>query len=171
MTKRILHSSKLFKNTGYPDNILPPIIIGYQIKTPENMGNILRLADNTGCQQVLFVTHMENIRMSKVKKTASSSFDSVQFKFCKPDTFENFIPPDYHWVAVETANDSENIFQTQLPKRIALFVGNEVSGISHSVLDKCRKIIHIPMLGNNSSLNVSHALAVALLEWQRQVIY
>ncbi|HKL07339.1 MAG TPA: TrmH family RNA methyltransferase [Bacteroidales bacterium] len=171
MTKRILHSSKLFKNTGYPDNVLPPIIIGYQIKTPENMGNILRLADNAGCQRVLFVTRMENIRMSKVKKTASSSFDAVKFQFCKPDSFEDFIPSDYQWVAVETTNDSENIFQTQLPKRIALFLGNEVSGISHSVLDKCSKIIHIPMLGRNTSLNVSHALAVTLFEWQRQVLY
>jgi len=170
MVKRTLESSKLFHNIGYPQHISPPIIVGYQIKTPENMGNIIRLADNTGCQQVLFVTSMENIRMSKVKKTASTSFDSVPFKFCTPDTFENFISPDYHWVAVETANDSENIFQTRLPKKIALFVGNEISGINHSVLNKCRLIIHIPMLGNNSSLNVSHALAVALFEWQRQIL-
>ncbi|MDY6802000.1 MAG: TrmH family RNA methyltransferase [Bacteroidota bacterium] len=171
MGKRTLESSKLFHNTGYPKPIFPPIIVGYQIKTPENMGNIIRLADNTGCQQILFVTSMENIRMSKVKKTASSSYESVNFQFCKPETFETIIPPGYQWVAVETSSDSKNIFQTRLPKKIVLFVGNEVSGISHSVLDKCSKIVHIPMLGNNSSLNVSHALAVALFEWQRQLIY
>ncbi|MFP4023964.1 MAG: TrmH family RNA methyltransferase [Thiohalospira sp.] len=171
MAKRSLHSSELFQNNGYPDHIFPPIIIGYQIKTPENMGNIIRLADNAGCKQVIFVSSLENIRMSKVKKTASSSFDTVKCRFCKPDDFENYIPHDYQWMAVETSSDSENIFLTTLPQKAALIVGNEISGVNPKILDKCHKIVHIPLFGNNTSLNVSHALAIALFEWQRQIIY
>lgn len=171
MTKRDLQSSSLFQNTSYPDNVLQPIIVGYQIKTPENMGNIIRLAGNAGCREVIFVTSLEKIRLSKIKKTASSSFDSIKWRICKPGEFHSFIPDDYHWVAIETSNDSENIFKTKLPQKVALFVGNEISGINNQILDRCEQILHIPLLGNNTSLNVSHALAIALFEWQRQIIY
>jgi tRNA G18 (ribose-2'-O)-methylase SpoU len=99
MEKRTLHSAVLFCNTHYPASVSPPIIVGYHIKTPEN------------------------------------------------------------------------IFQTLLPKKIVLLVGSEISGIDSWILDKCHKIVHIPLLGNNTSLNVSHALAVALFEWQRQIIH
>ncbi|MCK5169872.1 MAG: 23S rRNA (guanosine(2251)-2'-O)-methyltransferase RlmB, partial [Bacteroidales bacterium] len=59
----------------------------------------------------------------------------------------------------------------KLPNKAALIVGNEITGIDSKLLDKCHKIVHIPLLGNNTSMNVSHALAVALFEWQRQVVY
>jgi len=171
MKKRSIHSAVLFRNIRYPASISPPIIVGCHIKTPENMGNIIRLADNAGCKQVIFVSQGEPVRMSKVKKTASSSFESVNFQFCKKETLETVIPPGYQWVAVETTSDSENIFQTRLPQKIILLVGSEKSGIDPGILDKCHKIVHIPLMGNNTSLNVSHALAVAIFEWQRQIIH
>ncbi|MEE4198996.1 MAG: TrmH family RNA methyltransferase [Bacteroidales bacterium] len=171
MEKRSIHSAALFRTTSYPDSVSPPIIVGWQIKTPENMGNIIRLADNTGCKQVIFVSNGEPVRMSKVKKTASSGFDSVNFRFCKPETLGTIIPPDYHWVAVETSSDSVNIFETRLPQKIVMLVGNEKSGIDPRILDQCHQIVHIPLFGKNTSLNVSHALAVALFEWQRQFIH
>ncbi|MFO7829253.1 MAG: TrmH family RNA methyltransferase [Bacteroidales bacterium] len=171
MVKRTLQSAKLFQNNNYPGEIYPPIIVGYQIKTPENIGNIIRLADNAGCREAIFITSLEKIRLSKIKKTASSSFDAVKWRFCKPDEFESVIPDDYQWVAIETSSDSKDIFKSKLPQKAALFVGNEISGINNQILDRCEQIVHVPLFGNNSSLNVSHALAIALFEWQRQSFY
>lgn len=171
MTERVIHSKYLFREIKIPLDYSFPIIIGYQIKTPENVGNIIRLADNFGSRKVLFVTNNENPRDSKIKKTASSSYNSIQWGFCKESDLESEIPIDYNWVAVETTSDSENVYKTQLPKKIALIVGNEITGIGFSILDKCYKIVHIPLLGNNTSMNVSHALAAALSEWQRQVAF
>ena len=171
MTKRTIHSKELFKNTIIPSNYYPPIIIGYKIKTPENIGNIIRLADNAGCKKVIFVSDDENTRTSKIKKTASSSFNSVNWSFCKPSELKYKIPSDYKLIAIETSSDSDNIYQTNLPDKIALIVGNEVTGIGDEILDLCNKIVHIPMFGQNTSLNVSHALAITLFEWQRQMLY
>jgi len=47
---------------------------------------------------------------------------------------------------------------------VALILGNEVSGTSKSVLQKCDKIIEIPMRGNKESLNVSVAAGIAIYE-------
>ena len=45
---------------------------------------------------------------------------------------------------------------------LALVVGNEVSGVSPGVLSRADAIVHIPMLGQKESLNVSVAAGVAL---------
>ena len=170
MGERTIHSKYLFKDLQVPDDYFPPIIIADSIKTPENLGNILRLADNTRCKKVFFVETDPNIRLSKIKKTASSSFNSVDWKFCTMDELIAEIPPEYSLTAIETASDSVNVYNTTLPKKVAFIVGNEISGIRDEFLDKSDKIVHIPVLGNNTSLNVSHALAVVLFEWQRKMI-
>jgi tRNA G18 (ribose-2'-O)-methylase SpoU len=129
---------------------------------------MIRLGDNLGCREIFIVTEDENVRSSKIRKTASSSYDSVKWSFCSIKELKIKIPFDYEWIALETASDSVNIFKTKLPEKIALIVGNEISGIENKLLDYCSKIVHIPLYGNNKSLNVSHSLAIALFEWQRQ---
>lgn len=168
MAKRTIHSKDLFKKQTLPINFYPPIIVGYNIKTPENIGNIIRLGDNIACKEIIIVSEVENVRNSKIKRTASSSFDSVKWNFCSVEELKNRIPSDYKWIAIETSSDSENIFKSKLPQKVAFIVGNEISGVDHDFLDQCNKIVHIPVHGNNKSINVSHSLAIALFEWQRQ---
>ena len=170
MQKRTIHSKYIFSNQELPPDYCHPIIIAYSLKTPENIGNIIRLADNFGCDKVLFIDCKDDIRLSKIKKTASSSYKSVNWEFCTESELDEKIPADYKWIAVETTSDSQNIYKTILPNKIAFIVGNEVSGVSDELLNKCKSIVHIPIYGNNTSLNVSHALAISLFEWQRQIL-
>jgi len=165
-----VHSKELFKDISLPANYYPPIIVAYELKTPENVGNIMRLADNIGCKKLLLVTSGIESRTSKIRRTASSSFNAIDWEYCIASELNQKIPEDYTWVAIETSNDSENIFKSKLPEKIAFFVGNEISGIDNHLLNKCHKIVHIPVYGNNTSLNVSHALAVALFEWQKRIV-
>lgn len=167
MKNRTIHSQKLFtQKTGLAENA--PIVVAYQIKTPENIGSILRLADNAGCKKVIIVTDDENIRMSKVRKTAGLSYDSMNWEICPISELFQRIPSDYTTISLETSSDSESIFKTNLPKKMAIIVGNEVVGVDSEILDKSDLIIHIPLYGHNTSMNVSHALAVALFEWRRE---
>ncbi len=48
---------------------------------------------------------------------------------------------------------------------VALIVGNESLGVSQTALDKCSTSVHIDMYGNNSSMNVSSALAIVLYKY------
>ena len=48
------------------------------------------------------------------------------------------------------------------PHRIALIVGNEVTGIEQEALDACDVVLHIAMRGKKDSLNVSIAGGIAL---------
>lgn len=170
MLDRTIHSKYLFKDYLLPNNYNHPIIVAYNIRTPENVGSIIRLADNISCLKVLFVTDNNDIRLSKIKKTAASSYKSVNWKFCHLSEIDHEIPNDYSLVALETTSDSENIYSAELPSKLALVVGNEVSGVDNNLLNTCSKIVHIPIYGRNTSLNVSHSLAIALFEWQNRIL-
>jgi len=71
--------------------------------------------------------------------------------------------------ALEITSESKDIFQTELSGMFSIVVGNERQGISQELLDICSAAIHVPMYGGNGSMNVAHALAIALYEWRRQM--
>ena len=61
-------------------------------------------------------------------------------------------------------------FNTPINQNIALIVGDENFGISEDVLKLCDAVIHIPMYGQNSSMNVVQATNIALYEITKQLI-
>ena len=72
-------------------------------------------------------------------------------------------------VAIETADNATCIYETLLPENVAFIVGSESHGLSNELLAQCDMVVYIPVPGPTRSLNVSHAAAVALFEWQRQM--
>ncbi|MDA3778951.1 MAG: TrmH family RNA methyltransferase [Bacteroidales bacterium] len=167
MKKINIKSRELFQNKKYFIETAP-LIIAIKIKTPQNIGNIIRLADNIGCTKIIFIDSKPYPKVSKIKITASSSLNSVKWEFRSLCEIKDIIPDDYMVYAIETSHNSENIYDISFPKKSVFIVGNEIRGIDNDILDLSNKIIHIPMTGKNKSMNVSHALSVALFEWLRQ---
>lgn len=165
------NSIVFFKNYNYHKPTFPPIIVAWQLSNPENIGNIMRLADNAGAEEVYVLGENFQLRNSSIKKTAGLSYNNIKLKFLKPEEFFKQISPTYNFVAIETCEDSTNIYTETLPQSIVLFLGNERNGLPDFILEKCKQKVHIPMLGKCKSMNVSHALAVALFEWQRQKFF
>ena len=148
----------------------PPIVIADHLRTPENIGSIIRSMANIARSTLICIDDNElNIR--RIRKTAFSSFDNITLIRCSADDWRAALPDDYTLVALETTPDSTNIFDTHLPSKLALVVGNEVSGISNNVLHQCTMSVHIPMTGPCKSMNVSHATTIALFEWARGKIF
>ncbi|MDA3879803.1 MAG: TrmH family RNA methyltransferase [Prolixibacteraceae bacterium] len=167
-----INSVDFFKNTIYslPHGAARPILLAWKLQNPENCGNILRLSDSIGFRKVLFVKPLDNISLRKVRKTAGNSFNNVDFSFISENELERDIPSGYEFVAVETAHGSANIFNTELPSKIVFVVGNESKGIESDFIAKCKHVVHIPLTGSCTSLNVSHAATVAAFEWLRQMM-
>lgn len=172
MSNMLTNSVEFFRSHQYrlPKTVMPPIIIAWQLRTPENYGNLIRLADTIGALEVLFIGEENNLSDKKIRKTAGNSYQSMKFSFLKPDEIFGRIPEHYSLVALETESGSENIFKTELPKNMALIIGNEKRGVDAQFLEKCNKIVHIPLTGPCTSLNVTHAAAIAMFEWLRQII-
>jgi tRNA G18 (ribose-2'-O)-methylase SpoU len=79
------------------------------------------------------------------------------------------VPEGKKIVAIETSDNATCIYDTQLPEDVAFIVGNERDGLDEKLLSQCDMVVYIPVPGPTRSLNVSHAAAVALFEWQRQM--
>lgn len=54
--------------------------------------------------------------------------------------------------------------EAYLPARLGLVFGNEESGLSNAFLDLCHRRIVIPTVSEHGSLNLAHAVSIALYE-------
>ena len=165
------NSIVFFNDRKYPELLGKPVVAAWQIINPENIGNMIRLADNVGAEEVFILGTDFQLRMSSIKKTAGLSFSNVRLTFISPEDFFDQLNPEAQLAAIETSEDSTNIFTTNLPENIIFLLGNERNGLPEEILQKCSLKVHIPMTGKCKSMNVSHALSVTLFEWQRQMLF
>ena len=133
------------------------------------MGALIRLADNIGANEVCFLGREEEHRLGKVRRAAASSRDNIHWYFSEESDLHKIVPKGKTIVAIETADNAICIYDTQLPENLAFIVGGESHGLSEDLLSQCDMVVYIPVPGPTRSLNVSHAAAVALFEWQRQM--
>lgn len=147
-----------------------PFLLADQLLTPDNLGSIIRLADNIGATEVCFLGKKEEHHLGKVRRAAASSRDNIRWYFSDELDLHRIVPKGKTIVAIETADDATCIYDTELPEDVAFVVGNERQGIRSDLLSQCDQVVYIPVPGKTRSLNVSHAAAVALFEWQRQMM-
>lgn len=148
------------------------IIVAWQLKSPENIGSIMRLAGNMGLHKIVLVhDNNQTLRNSKIKKTSQSAENFITLINTTEDHYQQYIPSTYGKVALETSTGSTNIYATSLPDKMALFVGNEIKGLPNPILSHIEQSIHIPMPGPISSMNVAHATSVCAFEWYRKKIF
>ena len=146
-----------------------PIVIADQLMTPDNIGAMIRLADNIGASEMCFLGSDAEHRMGKVRRAAASSRDNIRWYFTEETDLRKIVPAGKTLVAIETADNATCLYDTPLPEDVAFLVGSERHGIREELLRQCELVVYIPVPGPTRSLNVSHAAAVALFEWQRQM--
>ena len=159
-----LAPEKLFEQVPHP------ILIADHLLTPDNIGAMIRLADNIGASEICFLGKEDEHRLGKVRRAAASSRDNIRWYFSEETDLHKIVPEGKTIVAIETADNATCIYETQLPENVAFIVGSESHGLSDELLSQCDMVVYIPVPGPTRSLNVSHAAAVALFEWLRQMI-
>ena len=168
-----LKSNTLFEQIRTEDiyqHVPRPMLIADHLLTPDNIGAMIRLADNIGATEVCFLGREEDHRLGKVRRAAASSRDNIKWYFSEETDLHKIVPEGKSIVAIETADNATCIYDTQLPENVAFIVGSESHGLSDALLAQCDQVVYIPVPGPTRSLNVSHAAAVALFEWQRQMM-
>ena len=167
-----LKSNDLFADIA-PESLFEriphPMVIADHLMTPDNIGAMIRLADNIGASEICFLGKEDEHRLGKVRRAAASSCDNIRWYFSEESDLRKIVPEGKKIVAIETSDNATCIYDTQLPEDVAFIVGSERNGLSEELLDQCDMVVYIPVPGPTRSLNVSHAAAVALFEWQRQM--
>ncbi|MBI3913821.1 MAG: TrmH family RNA methyltransferase [Chloroflexi bacterium] len=154
------------RKAGY---LAGPPIIAVGLQAPENIGAVLRLADAAGSKRVIFVNCENTLQDRKrIQRTARNGDAFVEWECQSLSDLIAGAALYQPLIALELTNDSTSIFATQLPAPCSVVIGNESHGIPATLLLRCQTAVHIPMYGVNGSMNVTHALAIALFEWRRQ---
>lgn len=161
--------SSLLKNIQNKKDIPVVLIMLDQIHDPRNFGAILRTANATNTDGVLIPKNNSVEITTAVHKAAAGSTEYTPIiKVTNlAQTIEKLKSVGI-WV-VGTAEDAEMQYtDADFTVPTCIVLGNEGHGIRRLVKQKCDYLVHLPMLGQITSLNVSVTAGVLLYEVLRQ---
>ena len=145
---------------------LPFYVICDNIRSLENIGSIFRTADALRINKIFLCGICGKPPHHKISKSALGSENRLDWEYHKLTwkLVEKLKKEKVFVIALENTKNSliYNKFKPKFP--LALVVGNEVKGVSLSVLKRVDRIISLPMFGRKDSLNVAVAFGIAAYE-------
>ena len=160
-TKQLQHHE--IKNAELSSSV---VLVCDGVESPANAGGLIRLAEAFGVESVYFYNANINFEGNRFKRTARSADKNI--RYTNHESAEELVKElstaGFTTIGLEITTNSLPLedLNIQPLKKIALIIGSESMGISSSLLKILDHITHIPMYGNNSSMNVGHACAIAL---------
>jgi len=149
-------------------NFNAPHIICDGLQTPENLGSILRVADAVGSQGIILLDSDVDITHIKINKLSRSTHKIIPIEQASISDADMLKKRFENIYALEITQHSENLLESNIQACNAILLGHESRGIREAALTLCNGVFHLPMYGQNGSMNISHAVAVFLYEWRRQ---
>ena len=139
-----------------------------EIEDPHNLGAIIRTANLAGAHGVIIPKRRAVGLTATVAKTSAGAlnYTPVAKVTNLSKTIEELKNRGLWFVCADMGG--EVMYNTNLTGPIGLVIGNEGSGVSRLVKEKCDYITSIPMKGDIDSLNASVAAGVLAYEIVRQ---
>lgn len=141
---------------------LPFYIICDNIRSLENIGSIFRTADALKVDKIFLCGICGRPPNHKISKTALGAENWIEWEYSGLvwKLIDRLKKDKVFIAALEQAKNSLTYTKFKPKFPLALVIGNEVKGISPSVLKKADKVISLPMLGKKESLNVAVAFGI-----------
>lgn len=136
------------------------------VRDPGNLGTIIRLCDWFGVKDLLCSETTVDCYNPKVVQATMGSLTRVNVVY---DRLENHLSQT-DLPVFGAFMDGKNVYQSQLPDKGILVMGNEANGISETISKLITDKIAIPRFGNlqqTESLNVAMATGILLNEFKR----
>lgn len=142
------------------------VVICDDIRSLYNIGSVFRTSDAVGVDRIYLCGISGRpdsvLTKQKIAKVSLGAEKIISWEYKKQSwrLIEKLRSDGYQIVALEIGKTSINYrkFKPKFP--LALVLGNEVSGVRKSILEKSDDIIEIPMRGQKESLNVSVAFGI-----------
>ena len=152
----------------------PIIVVLENIRSAYNVGSVFRTCDAFLIEGIFIIGYSAKPPHKEIKKTALGAEETVTWKHFK--TSEEAIAElrlmDYKVYSVEQAENSYKLHAAPFKQneKIAVILGNEVTGVEQTTIDNSDGCIEIPQLGMKHSLNIATAAGVVLWELVRSKI-
>jgi 23S rRNA (guanosine2251-2'-O)-methyltransferase len=143
----------------------------HSLKSPQNVGTIVRSHVAFGGGPVVFVGHHKPWQFRKGTQAFSRKLERLAELIFLPDDDSFFAwcsDNRYMSVAIEISSAAAQLPQFAFPARAAIIVGNEGLGLATGFLERCDNVVAIPQFGPAECLNVGVSCSIALYELSRQ---
>lgn len=146
----------------------PITLVCDHIYFQQNIGSLFRISEAFGVENIIFLGKDIPLTPRKINKTSRSTHlhvPYIQMEETK-ELISFLLHKNYEIISLEITKHSTVLTDVVIPanKKIALIVGNEINGISESLLEISNQVVHINMFGKNSSMNVVQAASICLYE-------
>ena len=147
--------------------------LAHDLDLPMNVGSLFRIADALGVDRIFLTGRSPVPPNSKLRKTSRATEKHVPFCHAADPVpiLQELKASGHRIIGLELSSASIDIRKLTLSAsdRICLVLGSENTGVSQALLDLCEQTVHIPMLGQHSSMNVATACAIATFEISRML--
>jgi len=131
-----------------------------QVRSPYNVGSVLRLIDNFGFRRLVHNSEWLRLDHPQLCKSARGCQKWIPVEF-KKDLVNWLISKELPVIGLETSPEAVDINKWKPEKACILIIGNEAYGIAAELRNCCTTLVKIPMHGYKKSMNLHHALAIA----------
>lgn len=153
------------------ENLARPalILVLDGITDPHNLGACLRSADAAGVDAVVAPKDKSAGLTPTVRKVACGAAETVPFvQVTNLARTLKALKDLGVWIYGAAGESDNSIYNSDLTSPMALIMGAEGEGMRRLTREQCDYLVHLPMVGSVSSLNVSVATGVSLFEIRRQ---
>ncbi|NSB11838.1 23S rRNA (guanosine(2251)-2'-O)-methyltransferase RlmB [Clostridium beijerinckii] len=143
----------------------PFIVILDEIEDPHNLGSIVRTAELFGVHGIILPKRRSASVSTTVYKSSVGAIEHVKIaKVTNLNSTIEELKEKGIWIYGADIRAEEYSYQVDFGGPCAVIIGNEGRGISKLTVEKCDKLIKIPMVGKINSLNASVAGGIIMYE-------
>ncbi len=143
------------------------IIILDRLQDAGNVGTIIRTAISFNVKNIICLDGTTDVFSQKVLRSTMASIFKVNIIYVHDNELNESLNKikNIGYNIIGTSLQTDNYISNDLFKgKCAFVVGNEANGISQKIIEKCDKLVKIPMEENVESLNVACAATILLYE-------
>ncbi len=149
----------------------PISVVLDNVRSIHNVGSIFRTSDAAFIERLYLTGITGTPDNPGVHRTALGAQDTVRWSYeADPTTIVERLRTEGHTIGVLEIT-SEPTFASELETvhfPLCLIIGNEVHGVSDTLIDMADVAIEIPQFGAKQSLNVSVAYGIAVFDLVRR---
>ena len=143
----------------------PVIVVLDNIRSLNNVGSVFRTADAFRIQKVYLCGITATPPHKDIQKTALGATKSVEWQYAEDAAvvIADLKQQGIHTTAIEQAQHAVALQNYEPPTgTVAVVFGNEVKGVSQTVVNACDSVVEIPQIGTKHSLNISVSCGIVL---------
>ena len=130
--------------------------------------NLSTIARTAGCCGVERMIVCGNGRIDRTIARDGATGVRLEVRNSLPPVLRKLRAEGHRLVGVEQTTGSSNLHTYAFPRRVALVIGNERTGLTPEELELMDDCVEIPVWGLPYSFNVATATSMALYEYCRQ---